>query len=294
MRVDQQDAGLPMVASKSFFDEAILLRWLVTGIFVAGQLAVIGGPPKSLKTSVAIDLALSLGTGTPFLGRFRVPHSLRVGLLSGESGKATIQETAKRICVAKGVKAEAADVRWGFDLPRLEEEQDLKKLTTTIVKRRLGAAIIDPLYLCAIGKSGLQASNVYEMGSLLGRVTRVCLDAGATPILIHHTKRNVHSSDGILDLGDLSFSGVAEAARQWLLLNRLSAFDPSSGQHHLRIVVGGSAGNCGRWDLEIDEGVAGGDLNGRTWKVVVQPCDLADSASERRPVGRRSKRQDRQ
>ena len=212
MRVDQQDAGLPMVASKSFFDEAILLRWLVTGILVAGQLAVIGGPPKSLKTSVAIDLALSLGTAARFLGRFRVPHSLRVGLLSGESGKATTQETAKRICVAKGVEAEAADVRWGFDLPRLDDEQDLKKLATTIVKRRLGAVIIDPLYPCAIGKSGLQASNVYEMGSLLGRVTRVCLDAGATPILIHHTKRKVQNTDGILDLGDLSFSGVAEAA----------------------------------------------------------------------------------
>ena len=41
---------------------------LVSGVLVAQQLAVIGGPQKSLKTQIGLDMALSLATGTDWLG----------------------------------------------------------------------------------------------------------------------------------------------------------------------------------------------------------------------------------
>src|SRR3974390_3509885 len=74
--------------SASFVAEHRQHCWLVDNVLVEGQPAVIGGPKKTLKTTCALDLAISLATGTPFLGHFRVAQPVRVAVLSGENGTA--------------------------------------------------------------------------------------------------------------------------------------------------------------------------------------------------------------
>src|SRR5262245_23892461 len=54
--------------------------WAIKRILVKGQPGVIGAPKKSLKTTIAVELALSMGSGLPFLGEFHVPHLLKVAV----------------------------------------------------------------------------------------------------------------------------------------------------------------------------------------------------------------------
>ncbi len=127
------------------------LRYLIDHILVEGQPGFLGGPKKALKTSLALDLSLSLATAGYFLGKFKVNAPRRVLFLSGESGLATLQETAWRICRAMGVDLASLE---GFTLcttlPRLQNDHDLADCERFIGDTGAEVVITDPLYLAFI------------------------------------------------------------------------------------------------------------------------------------------------
>jgi hypothetical protein len=258
-----------LVPSAEFDRNDYRLEWLVRGVLVRGQPAVLGGGKKSLKTSLGVDLAISLGTGTPFLDHFPVRRA-RVAMISGESGEAVLQETARRVCRAKGVSMDAVEACWGFRLPQLGNLEHLDALAQAVQENRVDVLLIDPLYLCLLsGLEGVQASNLYQMGPLLLNAAQTFLPLGCTPVLFHHFKLRREDPLGEPQLEDLSFSGIQEFARQWVLTGRREKYEPGSGEHRLWLSVGGSAGHSGLWALDIDEGRLGDDFGGRTWEVTI-------------------------
>jgi replicative DNA helicase len=265
--------------------------WLVEGFLVRGQPAVFGGPIKTLKTSTALDLAISLASGEPFLGHFPVPRAARVAVFSGESGEATLVETARRIAKAKGLPDVPPGARICTRIPRLAAEGELDLLTCVLEDAGVEVVILDPLYLCLLdGAAGVASpANVFEMGPLLRRVAETCLHVGCTPVLVHHTTKAVPPGRP-LQLPDLAFAGFAEFARQWCLLNTRKAFDPEAGRHRLLMSYGGSAGHTGVVALDVREGKLADDFSGRVWEVGVsswQEARLSDHDAGVEAKGRR-------
>jgi replicative DNA helicase len=261
-----------LLTSAEFDEQRYSRRWLVRSLLLPSQPAIIGGPQKSLKTSLVVDMAIGLGTGTTFLDHFKVPRPARVAVYSGESGEPVLQETARRIAESKKVKLKSAEVLWSFDLPRLWSEVDLERLHDDLKSQGVEVVFLDPLYLCLVGgEKSASVSNLFQVGPLLLRAARACLRAGATPVLVHHTVKTV-SKDGFkgpLGLDQLAFAGIAELARQWLLVNRREAYQPGSGNHELMLAVGGSAGHSGGWEVTVNEGVLDTEFEGKRWQVSV-------------------------
>jgi hypothetical protein len=259
-------------------------RFLVKRVLVAGQHGIIGGRYKTMKTSVGVDLVVSVGTGTPFLGHFETVRS-RVGMLSGESGQYTLRETARRVAAARGRALPEVDAIWDFDLPQIARAADLESLAEAIELHGIELLVIDPAYLCLLGgdTQGKQASNLFDMGPILLGLSDVAKWTDSTIVLLHHCRKNTADIFAPPELDELSMAGFAEWARQWILLGRREPYEQDSGLHKLWLNVGGSAGHSGCWAVDVNEGVLGDDFSGRKWDVEVKHTgDARKEAAQQR------------
>ncbi|MBD3672008.1 MAG: AAA family ATPase [Planctomycetaceae bacterium] len=244
------------------------LEYLIPGFLVKGQPGLYVGPQKTLKTNTAIDLVLSIASGFPFLGDFRVNGKHKAAFVSGESGKATIQETARRIALSKGQPLKNFDgLHFVFNLPSLTSDEDLHHLRHLIEDNGIEFLFLDPLYLMLDG-IGDSAGNLFAVGPLLRRLGEMMEELEVTVLLCHHTKNRDRSRMyEPTELEDIAWAGFREFARQWILLSRRSAYDPDSGGHHkLWLNAGGSAGHSNLWGIDITEGRRT-DEGGRRWDV---------------------------
>lgn len=257
---------------------------------VEGQPCIIGGPQKALKTCMALALFLALATGGMFLGKFRVSRRCRTLLLSGESGLATIQETLHRIADAAGYNlADVEGLHVCSTIPRLDREEDLAELRGIIRQHEIQVIGIDPIYLCM---PSTDTSNLFAQGELLRRVGELCETERCMPILLHHAKKGAGINFDPIELADLSYSGFAEFARQWLLIGRREKYLPGTGDHRLWLTVGGSAGHNSLWAVDVSEG-AYTPGSPRIWDVAVRPPDeVRKDDREQQAVVRAEKRKE--
>lgn len=248
-------------------------RWLIDWFIAEGQPCIVAGPRKSLKTNNLIDLGLSLATAGWFLGfdKFKVNRPYRVGLLSGESGGGTIQETARRIARAKGVELGDVDnAHWCMDLPTFGDPASEREIVRSIEQYELQVIIFDPAYLML--DLGDDAGNLFKVGNQLKVLTRMQHRTGVTPMLAHHFRGRLTDPYAPPELDHIAWAGFQEWARQWLLLGRREAYDPQqSGDHRLWLAAGGSAGHSCLWGVDVSEGMPS-DPGGRRWDVAVVPA----------------------
>jgi len=252
------------------------IRYLIPGVLAAGQLGGIFGPFKTLKTSLACDLMISLASGTPFLGRFPVSQPGRVLFLSGESGLPALKSMAQRICAERGLSLDTLEnFVCSPDVPKLGDPFDMMAFTELVEREKPVCVVIDPAWLALGGgrggrkAKGVRSCHLFEMGELLRPLTELCESTGCAVLLVHHCKQARKVGDPAT-LEDLAGSGFAELSAQWLLVSRRRPFDPVSGQHgpgqhgtghhgtghhELWLTTGSRAGDQGLWELDVDEGV---------------------------------------
>ena len=266
--------------------------WLVKKLLALGQPTILAGVHKSLKTSVAVDLGVSLATATAFLSKFDVPISRRVLIVSGESGPHTLQESVRRVCGVRGLDpAGLTNLLWQFDLPQLGSLEDLVELERGIKEIGVEVLILDPAYLCMLSGAADDAKNVFSMGSHLRVISELCQRSGCSLILVHHANRTLQPGS-VMELSNIAFAGFAEFARQWLLLSRAEPYR-GDGEHQLLLNAGGSCGQGGLYAVHVSEGTLDEGFGGRRWEVTVTSPDeaRADRVAEKETKKKEEARQ---
>ena len=111
--LDAYGAELPISLS-GLGEKDIQLDFLVDGILAVGQSGIIAGASKTLKTSLAVDLSMSLAFGLDFLGTYPVTKPRRVLMFTIESGEYMIKDTCLRVAKAKGSAVLSGQTRSTF------------------------------------------------------------------------------------------------------------------------------------------------------------------------------------
>ena len=83
---------------------------MVTDLWSADAVGIVGGEPKCCKSFLALDLAVAVASGTPCLRRFSVPQPGRVLLYAAEDALHVVRSRLEGICAAAGIGLRELDV----------------------------------------------------------------------------------------------------------------------------------------------------------------------------------------
>ena len=163
-------------------------RWLIQGLWPADAYGVLAAQEKAGKTWAALDLAVSVATGRPWLDHFACPNPGPVLVFLGEGGERATVRRIEAIAASKGVDPDqlADQLRLCFRVPRLAAPgagSELAAIQAELAEHPAALIVLDPLYLAAAGASG---SNLYDMGAVLQAIQGVCQQAGCALLVVTH------------------------------------------------------------------------------------------------------------
>ena len=181
-------------------------HYLLRGVFPAGDYGVLGGEAKAQKTWDVLDAAISVASGTPWLGHVPVDTPGPALAFCGEGGGRNILRRLRALADAKGVVVEQLPLTICTRAPHLASNDHLQLMASQVELLRPRLVTLDPLYLAV---QGADMASLYKMGALLERVQHLCEDAGASLLVATHQNRKEGRGAGrILGAGPAEWGRV--------------------------------------------------------------------------------------
>lgn len=180
-------------------------RWLLRGVWPAGDYGVHAAEAKAGKTWNVADLAVSVASGTPWLGHIEVDQPGPVLMFVGEGGEANTVRRIRAVAAERNITAETLPIMVCTRAPHLANTAHIAMMAAQIEQTRPVLVTLDPLYLAA---GGANLADLYGMGALLERPQLVCQQYGASLFVAHHFNRKQGGG-----AGRMSGAGPAEWGR---------------------------------------------------------------------------------
>jgi RecA-family ATPase len=167
--------------------------WLIDQLWTAQAVGIIGGTPKSYKTWMALEMAVSVASGSACLSRFAVPSPGTVLLYAAEDSQSALRSRLESLARYHDLDLANLDIRViTADSLRLDRTADQARLEATLMLHRPALLILDPLVrLHAIDEN---ASG--EIAALLGYLRLLQRKTGTAIALVHHARKNLSTNGG--------------------------------------------------------------------------------------------------
>jgi len=178
---------LPVVPAHQLEAASSTNRWLVEGLWADQAVGIIGGEPKSHKSLMALQLAVSVAAGTPCLRRFPSQKTGRVLLFAAEDSLPVVRERLEGICHTHQIELRHLDIQV-ITAPSLyldsPEHREALLLTVEALKPRL--LILDPFVRL---HRGIDENSSAEVAPLLGHLRELQRRFHLAVVLVHHSRK---------------------------------------------------------------------------------------------------------
>lgn len=186
-------------------DNAGPVRWLIEDLWISPQYGAFGGKEKSQKTFTAYDMAVSVASGTPFLGRFPVGVTGPVMVYVGEGGDRSAVRRLSAIARSRELNLEGLPIHIRSRAPGLNNDEHMSQVGEDIGRISPVLVELDPYYLSA---GGSDSRDLISQGELLKGPQILCEEAGCSLLFVHH----FNQGEG-LNTQRFSGTGIAQWAR---------------------------------------------------------------------------------
>jgi AAA domain len=236
------DQALPVVRVGEIKSEQNAQRWLVEGLWGASSVGVIGGAPKCAKTWLGLDMALSVATSTPCLGKYAVPQSGPVLVYLAEDALPVVRDRVAGMARHRGLDLAGVDIQViTATTLRLDRSVDRSRLLETTRRVRPRLLLLDPL----VRLHGIDENNAGEVAELLAYFRSLQRQLDLSVLLVHHTRKNavggVAAGQGLRGSGDIHAFGDSNLylrrTRDHLILSSEHRAAPASPPVYLDLVV---------------------------------------------------------
>jgi hypothetical protein len=181
------DDVLPICRVGELQSSNIDQRWLVDTLWSRSAVGFIGGIPKLGKTWLGLDLALSVASGTPCLGRYAIEEPGETLVYLAEDHPAMVRRRLEGLCHQRRLDIGRVPVNV-ITAPslRLDLERDRRRLTDAVTRIHPKLLLLDPL-IRLHRRDENSAGDVSELLAFLRDLQRACDVAIA---VVHHMKKN--------------------------------------------------------------------------------------------------------
>jgi hypothetical protein len=178
---------LPVLRACELPHEAPEQRWLVRDLWAQEGVGVIGGSPKCLKSWLGLEIAVSLASETPCLGRFEPALRGRALLYMAEDAIPDVRARLESLCRHHRVELAALDI---FVITastlRIDLASDQQRLMATVAAIRPQLVLLDPL----VRLHRRDENSSADMSALLGFLRQLQREQRTAVILVHHARKN--------------------------------------------------------------------------------------------------------
>jgi len=165
-------------------------RWLVDALWAEQGVGFIGGSPKSLKSWIGLDLAVSVASATPCLGQFRVRRPGPALVYLAEDRLDVVRERLEALAAARGLLLENIDVLV-ITTPalRLDLVEHGRRLQATLETHKPRLLVLDPF----VRLHRADENSAQEVAAILASLRELQRRFQLAIAIVHHTRKNANA-----------------------------------------------------------------------------------------------------